>query len=99
MVAAIFSLLRLMAMLTAVSLAAVGISVFLVSLVHAAEPSRPLLAQAQVPQPRGGKAVAKSPMTRCMETWDRATQMSKQEWKESCKRTVKEYPGLYDKPF
>ena len=48
---------------------------------------------------KAGKADAKSPMTRCMDTWDRATQMSKQEWKETCKRTIKENPGLYDKSF
>ena len=38
-------------------------------------------------------------MTRCLETWDRATHMSKQEWKETCKRTVKEYPEIFNKPY
>jgi hypothetical protein len=34
-----------------------------------------------------------------MDTWDRATQMSKEEWRESCKRSIQENPGLYTKPF
>ena len=38
-------------------------------------------------------------MTRCMDTWDRATQMTKEEWRESCKRSIQENPGLYTKPF
>ena len=95
MVTGIFALLRLSAMFTAAGLATVGISVFLVTLVHAPGPS---IAQAPAQQ-KAGKAEAKSPMTRCMDTWDRAAQMSKQEWKETCKRTIKENPGLYDKSF
>jgi hypothetical protein len=42
---------------------------------------------------------AVSPMARCMATWDRSSQMSKREWKQTCKRVVKNNPGLYNKPF
>jgi hypothetical protein len=45
------------------------------------------------------QAPAVSPMARCLATWDRSSQMSKREWKESCKRVVKSNPGLYNKPF
>ena len=98
------SLLRLVTMLTALSAAAVGIAVLFVGLIHAAEPDKLsiTLAQAKVIQhtsSKTGRPGKKSPMTRCLETWDRATQMSKQEWKETCKRTVKEYPDIYNKPF
>ena len=76
----------------------------IVGLIHAAEPDKfsIKLAQAKVIQQtssKTGRPGKKSPMTRCLETWDRATQMSKQEWKETCKRTVKEYPDIYNKPF
>ena len=40
-----------------------------------------------------------TPMARCMATWDRSSQMSKREWKETCKRVVKNNPRLYNKPF
>jgi len=40
-----------------------------------------------------------SPMARCMATWDRSSQMSKREWKETCKRVVKNNPRLYNKAF
>jgi hypothetical protein len=83
-------------MFTAAGLAAVGISVFLLTLVHAPEPG---IAQAQDTQKKAGEAEAETPMTRCMATWDRAAQMSKEEWRETCKRTIKENPGLYDKSF
>ena len=99
MVAAVFSRLRLTAMLI---LALVGVAALAVGLVNAADRSKPLLAQAQVPDQRSGKtgnAEAKSPMTRCMESWQPATQMSKQEWKKTCERVVKENPELYSKPF
>ena len=92
----IFALSRRTAMFTAASLAAVGISVFLITLVHAPGPS---MAQAQPAQQKTDKAEAKTPMDRCMDTWDRAAQMSKEEWRETCKRTIKENPGLYNKAF
>jgi hypothetical protein len=59
-------------------------------------------AQAQPSQQKtakGDKARPRSPMERCIASWDRATQMSKQEWRETCKRTVKENPDLYGRPF
>jgi hypothetical protein len=84
-----FPFFRLSAMVTAVGLAAVA-------LVHATGPS---IAQVQDTQQKAGKVEGKSPMARCMDTWDRAAQMSKQEWKETCKRTIKENPGLYNKAF
>jgi len=40
-----------------------------------------------------------TPMARCMATWDRSSQMSKREWKATCKRVVKNNPRLYNKPF
>jgi len=40
-----------------------------------------------------------SPMSRCLATWDRTSGMSKKEWKATCRRVVKENPGLYSKPF
>jgi len=92
----IFALFRRTAMFTSVGVAAVAISVFLIALVHAPGPS---IAQVQDTQQKAGKVEGKSPMARCMDTWDRAAQMSKQEWKETCKRTIKENPGLYNKAF
>lgn len=98
------SLLRLVAMHTALSAAAVGIPVLFIGPIHAAEPDKSsiTLAQAKVAQQtstKTGNPETKSPMTRCLETWDRATHMSKQEWKETCKRTVKEYPEIFNKPY
>ena len=92
----ISTFVRLTAMFTAAGLAAVGASMFLLTLVHAPEASN---AQAQVAQQKTDKAEAETPMSRCMATWDRATQMSKEEWRETCKRTIKENPDLYNKSF
>jgi hypothetical protein len=97
MIAAALALLRIMARLAAASLAAAALGLFLVSLVYAAESDN--LAQAGAAQQKETKAEAKSAMTRCLETWDPATQMSKQEWRASCERTTKENPNLYDKPY
>ena len=96
MIATTFALFRPMMTLTALALAAVGLSTFLVALVQVPGPS---IAQAQVAQQRAGKVGAKSAMSRCMATWDRSAQMPKQEWKDTCKRVIKENPGLYNKPF
>jgi hypothetical protein len=96
MIAAALALLRIMARLAAAGLAAAALGLFLVSLVYAAESDS--LAQAGAAQ-KETKAEAKSAMTRCLETWDPATQMSKQEWRASCERTTKENPNLYDKPY
>jgi hypothetical protein len=63
---------------------------------------KPNAAQAQLVQQRGAKsdkAGLKTPIERCIATWDRTTQMSKQEWRETCKRTVKEYPDLFNRPY
>jgi len=87
-------LLRLLVLLAAVKIAALAISVSLVNLPYAAEP------QAQRSPQGGSKAkAAATPMGRCMAAWDPATQMSKREWRDTCERTVKEYPSLYSKPF
>lgn len=59
-------------------------------------------AQAQSSQQKTAKSERprpQTPMERCITSWDRATQMSKQEWKETCKRTVKENPDLYGRPY
>jgi hypothetical protein len=45
------------------------------------------------------RAQGVSPMSRCLATWDRTSGMSKRAWKATCKRVVKENPGLYSKPF
>ena len=42
---------------------------------------------------------ATTPMARCLASWDRSTQMSKREWKDTCRRVVKNNPNLYNKPF
>jgi hypothetical protein len=68
------------------------------------------IARAEPPQPRLGTAspqqqgvqrlrATTTPMARCLASWDRSTQMSKREWKETCRRVVKTNPGLYNKPF
>ena len=91
-----FALFRPITARPAASLAAVGLSVFLVTLVQVPEAS---IAQVQVAQQGAGKAGAKSAMTRCMATWDRSAQMSKQEWRDTCKRVIRDNPGLYGKSF
>jgi hypothetical protein len=48
---------------------------------------------------KGERPRPQTPMERCITSWDRATQMSKQEWRETCKRTVKENPDLYSRPY
>jgi hypothetical protein len=30
----------------------------------------------------------------CLDTWDKGTHMTKQEWRRTCERTVREYPEL-----
>lgn len=101
MVTVIRSLLHRAAAPIAVSLATVA-TLLVISHVHG--PGRSILTSAQA-QPvqkqnaKSDKARLKSPMERCIATWDRATQMSKQEWRETCKRTVKEYPDLYGRPY
>jgi hypothetical protein len=65
-----------------------------------AEPPQPArFGTASPPQQGVSRVRATSPMARCLATWDRSTQMSKREWKETCRRVVKTNPGLYNKPF
>ena len=40
-----------------------------------------------------------TPLSRCLATWNNTSGMSKREWKQTCKRVVKQNPGLYGKPF
>src|SRR5262245_45656165 len=44
------------------------------------------------------RAEGASAMSRCLATWDRTSGMSKGQWKATCKRVVKENPGLYANP-
>jgi len=101
MSAGIFAILRRTALFAAVALAVVGLTLSLTSPGHPQGAGRQVLAQAQVvpPQKKSTEAVDESAMTRCMATWDRATQMSKEEYRESCKRSIKENPELFTKPF
>lgn len=64
------------------------------------------MAQVQPAQQRSGKSnkgstksPSDTPLQRCIDTWDRSTQMTKEEWRETCKRTTKEYPTLFNKPY
>ena len=63
-----------------------------------AEPSQPALTKPDR-QKNVQKVRTTSPMARCLATWDRSSQMSRQEWKQTCKRVVKNNPGLYNKAF
>jgi hypothetical protein len=100
MTTGILALLRRTMALSAVGLTAVGLSAFLTDPGHTPGPEGALLAQSQVVPPKTNtEKVDESAMTRCMDTWDRATQMSKEEWRESCKRSIQENPSLYTKPF
>lgn len=93
----------LMRLLTA-SLVALGASSLHVGFVHA-EPDISLMRAAvllRYQDRADGKFVpvkAASAMSRCLATWDRTSGMSKKVWKQTCKRVVKENPGLYSKPF
>jgi len=63
-----------------------------------AEPSRPSLTKPY--QQKNLQTVrATSAMARCLATWDRSSQMSRREWRQTCKRVVKNNPSLYNKPF
>ena len=71
-------------------------------LVQAATATMPFSGEAVVSRQEGGsfaRVKGTSPLRRCLATWDRTSGMSKQEWKSTCKRVVKENPGLYSKPF
>jgi hypothetical protein len=79
------------------SLLIAGVSLPLAGVVRA-EPSQ--LAPTKPDQQKYVQKVrTTSPMARCVATWDRSSQMSRQEWKQTCRRVVKNNPGLYNKPF
>jgi len=60
----------------------------------------PLTSAQPAPTPAQMIAVrATSAMSRCLATWNRSSQMSKREWRDTCRRVVKTNPGLYSKPF
>jgi hypothetical protein len=42
-----------------------------------------------------GKAARQARMRRCMQSWDPATQMSKHEWKDTCRRVIIQQPGMF----
>lgn len=79
------------------SLLIAGVAFPLVGAVRA-EPSLPALTKADRQQ-NVHRVRAASAMARCLATWDRSSQMSRREWKETCRRVVKNNPGLYNKPF
>ena len=33
----------------------------------------------------------------CVESWDTATHMSKQEWRTACQRSIKDYPDAFER--
>ena len=78
------------------SLLLTGVSLPLPGSVRA-EPSQPSLTKP--PQQTLEKVRATSAMSRCLATWDRSSQMSRRVWRQTCKRVVKNNPGLYNKPF
>ena len=76
-----------------------GLTLPLVGSVRA-EPAQAARLSTASPQQRSVERVrATTPMARCLASWDRSTQMSKREWKDTCRRVVKTNPGLYNKPF
>ena len=88
--------------MAALSAAVVGISVLDLELALAAQTRGPNEGRALARSQEGKtivRVVGASPMSRCLATWDRTSGMSKKEWKATCRRVVKENPGLYSKPF
>jgi hypothetical protein len=41
------------------------------------------------------ESAAQARMRRCMQDWGPATQMTKREWKSTCKRVIKQQPGTF----
>jgi hypothetical protein len=99
--ACMFKFIHRATTIAAVASTAVGLTSFLSGPVRAASPTGAALAQAQVvpPKKKSTEAVDESALTRCMDTWDRQTQMTKEEYRESCKRSIQENPELFTKPF
>jgi hypothetical protein len=73
--------------------AALVTNLIVLETVSAAQTRKPSVAQVQVQSGKSGKAT--TPMERCLEVWDPFTRMTKQEWRATCKRTVRDYPDLY----
>jgi hypothetical protein len=42
-----------------------------------------------------GKTARQSRMRRCLQSWDPATQMSKREWRASCRRVIIQQPYMF----
>ena len=90
-----------LAMMLSASVAAAGVSGLPLSSASAA-PITPFLAPAPVQHREDAgivRAKAATPLGRCLATWNNTSGMSKREWKQTCKRVVKQNPGLYSKPF
>jgi hypothetical protein len=88
--------------IAALSAGALVLSVWDLEFALAAETGGPIAGQALVRSPESEwlvRAAGVSPISRCLATWDRTSGMSKKQWKTTCKRVVKENPGLYSKPF
>ena len=88
--------------IAALSAVALVLSVLNIELALAAATGGPVAKQALVrsqPSKWIVRAAGASPISRCLATWDRTSGMSKKQWKATCKRVVKENPGLYSKPF
>jgi hypothetical protein len=83
-----------------IALCAGGITLLLASPSHAGGPDRSAFEPGKELATRAAdRRRAATPMERCMATWNRASQMSKDEWRRTCKRVVKTNPDLYGKPF
>jgi hypothetical protein len=42
-----------------------------------------------------GGMTKRDKFARCMESWERATHMSKKQWQRACERSVKDYPETF----
>jgi hypothetical protein len=49
----------------------------------------------QAPTASRDKTSRQARMRRCMQSWDPATQMSKAEWRATCRRVIIEQPGMF----
>jgi hypothetical protein len=76
-----------------------GLTLPLVGVVRAEPAQATRLSPASPAQRSVERVRATTPMARCLASWDRSTQMSKREWKDTCRRVVKTNPGLYNKSF
>jgi hypothetical protein len=67
-----------------------------------AETIAPFPAQAPMQDPEDARVIrakTATPLSRCLATWNNTSGMSKRKWAQTCKRVVKQNPGLYSKPF